>query len=68
MLSSLEHFKQRKGHCNVCRSHNENGIKLDMWVNIQRQVKKKGKLDPERQKTLEEIGIEWVLRLRRASL
>ena len=56
----LKQFKEREGHCNVPYSHKEDGINLGTWVNTQRQFKKKGKLDPERQQILADIGFEWV--------
>ena len=58
-FAMLKQFKKRKGHCNVPQSHKEDGAPLGAWVNNQRQFKKKGKLDPERQNILEEIGLEW---------
>jgi hypothetical protein len=41
--------------------HTEDGIKLGQWVATQRHLKTKEKLDPDRQKILEEIGIHWEL-------
>jgi hypothetical protein len=59
----LKQFKKREGHCNVpALFHTEDGIKLGLWVAHQRRVKKKEKLDPDRQHHLEEIGIEWTCR------
>ena len=55
----LKRFQEREGHCNVPQSHKEDGATLGVWISTQRQLKKKGKLDPERQKILEEIGFEW---------
>ena len=55
----LQQFKSREGHCNVPRSHTEDEANLGTWVNNQRQLKTKEKLDPDRQKQLEEIGFEW---------
>jgi hypothetical protein len=60
-LALLQQFKKREGHCNVPQSHKEDQANLGIWVNDQRQLKKKEKLDPEREKRLEEIGFEWVL-------
>jgi AraC-like DNA-binding protein len=57
----LQQFKKREGHCNVPQSHSEDGANLGIWVNNQRQLKKKETLDPERQNRLEEIGFEWGL-------
>ena len=57
----LKRFKEREGHCNVVQSHKEDGANLGIWVSHQRVMKKQGKLDPDRRKILEEIGIEWVI-------
>ncbi len=43
-------------------SHKEDGVKLGQWVNDQRQLKSKDKLDSDRQKRMAECGFEWVLR------
>ena len=59
--SLLKRFQEREGHCNVTKSHTEDGIKLGKWVGIQHRLKRSGELDPERQKLLEEIDIAWVL-------
>jgi hypothetical protein len=59
MYALLQQFKKREGHCNVPKSHTEDKAKLGTWVNTQRQLKTKEKLDPDRQKRLEEIGFEW---------
>jgi hypothetical protein len=56
MYDLLKQFKTREGHCKVPRSHAEDGANLGTWVNNQRQLKKKEKLDPDREKRLEEIG------------
>jgi hypothetical protein len=60
-FDQLKQFKTREGHCNVPHSHKEEGANLGMWVNTQRRLKKKEKLDPDRQKMLEDIGFEWNL-------
>jgi hypothetical protein len=58
-VSLLERFKGREGHCNVPRVHTEDGMKLGSWLNTQRQHKKKGSLQLDRQRRLGEIGIVW---------
>ena len=58
----LKQFMKREGHCNVPAHHTEDGANLGRWVVNRRQSKKTGKLDPERQRILEEIGIEWAIR------
>ena len=68
MHALLKQFKKREGHCNVPASHTDNGANLGRWVVNQRQSKKTGKLDADRQKILEETGIEWVLREKRVNV
>ena len=55
----LEEFKKREEHCNVPQSHKENGKNFGRWVNNQRQPKRMEKLDPNRQKMLQEVGPNW---------
>jgi phosphosulfolactate phosphohydrolase-like enzyme len=59
MYALLKQFKKREGHCNVPQSHTEEGANAGMWVSDQRQLNRKKKLDPERHKRLEDIGLEW---------
>jgi hypothetical protein len=61
MYSLLEQFKKREGHCSVPQAHKEGEANLGTWVNAQRQLKTKEKLDPDRKRRLEEIGLEWVI-------
>ena len=62
----LKQFKKREGHCNVPKSHKEDGANLGKWVDNQRQLKKEKSIKPYRQKLLEDVGFEWVLVERRA--
>ena len=55
----LVKFKEREGHCNVPSKHVEDGEKLGEWLVAQRAAYKKGELDPERQRRLEELGVAW---------
>jgi hypothetical protein len=55
----LQQFKKREGHCKVPRLHIEDEATLGTWVSNQRQLKTKEKLDPDKQKRLEEIGFNW---------
>jgi hypothetical protein len=57
----LQQFEKREGHCNVTRSHAEDGIKLGRWVGNQRRLKEEGKLDPDRQSILDNMGFAWLL-------
>jgi hypothetical protein len=61
MYAILQQFKKREGHCNVRRSHTEDGANVGVWVSAQRQLNRKETLDPERQKRLEEISFDWGL-------
>jgi intein-encoded DNA endonuclease-like protein len=60
MHALLEQFEKREEHCNAPQSHKEDGSNLGTWVSHQRHLKRKGKLDPGRQKRLEKIGFEWM--------
>jgi hypothetical protein len=57
----LKQFEKREGHCNVTKSHTEDGVKLGAWVRTQRRLHKMGELHPEKQMMLEEIGFTWGL-------
>jgi superfamily II DNA or RNA helicase len=54
----LLYFKEENGHCNVPYDYPDNP-QLGKWVSRQRQRKKSGKLLPERERLLEEIGFNW---------
>lgn len=56
----LLYFKEEHGHCNVPHNYSDNP-QLANWVSQQRQKKKSGKLLPEREKMLEEIGFKWAI-------
>mmetsp|Transcript_30831 Transcript_30831/g.31341 ORF Transcript_30831/g.31341 Transcript_30831/m.31341 type:complete len:234 (+) Transcript_30831:348-1049(+) len=55
----LVKYKEREGHCNVPQSHEEDGENLGTWLNKQRGLMNKGKLDTVKQKLLEDIGVVW---------
>merc|ERR1712238_391370 len=55
----LVEYKEREGHCNVSRSHKEDGENLGQWLSDQRKLQKKEKLDPEKEKQMEMIGVVW---------
>jgi Fe2+ transport system protein FeoA len=59
MFASLKQYKDREGHCDVPQSHREDGRKLGVWLNLQRQGKKKGTLDTEKEERLEDIDVVW---------
>ncbi len=54
----LLYFKGENGHCNVPYNYLDNP-ELARWVSNQRQSRKNGKLLPERERLLEEIGFLW---------
>ena len=49
----------REGDCNVPRSHEEKGENLGEWLHSQRQAKRKGNLNTDLIKRLDEIGVVW---------
>ena len=57
----LEQFAKREGHCDVPRSHEEDGKLLGQWLAAQRSIRKKGTLEKSRQERLEELGVIWNL-------
>ncbi len=56
----LLYFEEENGHCNVPHDYSDNP-QLGRWVSQQRQRRKSGKLLPEREKMLEEIGFKWAI-------
>jgi hypothetical protein len=59
MFTLLKQYKAREGDCSVLQRHFEDGETLGAWVNNKRQLKRKGKLDPEKQKILEFMDFKW---------
>ena len=59
MFALLQEYKRREGHCNVPDKRKEGGENLGRWLGTQRQLKKNEKLDPERLRRLEDLGIVW---------
>ena len=55
----LEHFNEREGHGNAPHSHEEDGVKIGIWVVNQRQLYKTGRLDKSYQWRLENLGMSW---------
>ena len=58
-FSLLEQFKEREGHIDVPKNHTEDGLKLGNWVDSQRTLYKRGKLDESYQRRLENLGMSW---------
>jgi len=59
----LMRYREAHQNCNVS-THDREYRELGIWVSTQRQVKKAGKLRPERIRLLDAIGFEWVIRKR----
>ena len=58
MFARLVDFKRQKGDCNVPHAAQDYS-ELSGWVDRQRQARKKGSLEHERCRRLEEIGFIW---------
>ena len=59
MFNLLEQYKEREGDCDVPRNHKEDGKNLGEWLSTRRMDKKKGRLDAEKEKEMEERGVVW---------
>ena len=59
MYDLLVQFNQREGHSNVPRGHVENGESLGSWLDNQRGFHRKGVLEADREKKLNDIGVSW---------
>jgi len=57
-FDELAQYKAKYGDCKVPTRGDENR-RLGVWVSNQRQLKKQGKLEPERERMLNEIGFAW---------
>jgi hypothetical protein len=53
---ALEAYQKRHGDCLVPRSKNE---KLAAWLNTQKTSRKKGTLESQKIKRLDELGFIW---------
>ena len=58
MLLELADFKKENGHCNIPANWKKNPD-LGLWVEFQRQAKKKGQLEQKRVLRLEMLGFQW---------
>jgi superfamily II DNA or RNA helicase len=57
---ALCRYVEREGHARPQRGYVENGFKLGSWVQIQRNVHRRGRIDPERASRLEALpGWDW---------
>ena len=55
----LERFRGREGNADVPIKHVEDGVKLGVWLGVQRTAFKAGKLSAERRGRLESLGVRW---------
>ena len=55
-FAALQKFHKREGHCRVVNWHEEDGLKLGVWVSSQRLSKE---LTPDRLKRLNSLGFSW---------
>ena len=58
-LSLLKEYKVDERHCNVPRAYKKGKVALGSWVNDLRKAYKKGKMNVEHIKQLDELGFEW---------
>ena len=58
MYLQLKEYQEVHGDCDVPRQYKPNPP-LGSWVYIQRRSKAKGKMDPNRQRRLAELGFSW---------
>mmetsp|Transcript_25724 Transcript_25724/g.38003 ORF Transcript_25724/g.38003 Transcript_25724/m.38003 type:complete len:95 (-) Transcript_25724:181-465(-) len=59
MFELLLQFRKREGHLNIYASHEEDGLKLGIWLSRQLMYQKKGELDHQRKIWMERAGIRW---------
>jgi len=65
MFGRLAGYKQQHGDCLIPQRYSDK--QLAHWVNVQRTVKNRGKLEPARVQRLEELGFVWKVRGERSS-
>ena len=54
----LLQFKAKRGHCDVPRENRKDAA-LGQWLAKQCWLKNKGRLDTDRQRRLDEVGVQW---------
>jgi len=59
MMNLMYQYKCREGNCEVPRFHVEDGMKLGMWLQDQKQQRKRNNLNDERIHRLDQLGIVW---------
>lgn len=55
----LVEYKRVNGHCNVPQTLSKGGLALASWLSNQRMERRRGLLDPERERLLTNLGVEW---------
>ena len=55
----LTAFRERELHCDVPEKHEEEGMRLGVWLHHQRTAHGKGTLDAARFARLEALGVVW---------
>ena len=65
MMTLLEQYKERNGHCRVPQKHKEGGGNLGTWLSTQRRLKREGTLHPSKKDQLEDVGVVWELNKRK---
>ena len=58
MFKNLKAYKEAHGDCNVPQVCEVEGVNLGTWVHRQRERYKRGKMDPERERQLRELGLK----------
>jgi hypothetical protein len=60
-FAALKNFREREGHLNVPRAHIEDGLKIGLWVSVQRRSKDstRRRVPPDWKKRLSELGFSW---------
>ena len=56
---ALKKFYKREGHCRVPATQIEDGLKIGLWVGVQRLGKSKGSITPDRIMRLDSMGFSW---------
>mmetsp|Transcript_21781 Transcript_21781/g.32961 ORF Transcript_21781/g.32961 Transcript_21781/m.32961 type:complete len:567 (-) Transcript_21781:71-1771(-) len=59
MMNLMYQYKMREGNCEVPRFHVEDGMKLGIWLQDQKQQRKRNNLSEERIYRLNKLGIIW---------
>merc|ERR1712238_407754 len=55
----LVKYKDCESHCNILQFHKEDGENLGIWLSYHRTAMKEGKLNVDKQKQLEKLGVVW---------